>query len=704
LASASVPLEEGFWGVCRLCEALARRRPLVLVFEDVHWAETSMLDLIEYIAATAGDAPLLLLCLARYELLDRRAGWGGRGPHDGVLELRPLTPRDSELLATWLLHDRGAADETREIVDAAQGNPLFVEQLIAMLDDGGWRADERQLPITVEALLAARHELLGPAARLVLECASVLGDRFQGPALARLVPPDIRTALPVHLRALVRKNLLGQTRMAGAADGYRFRHVLVREAAYRRLPKKQRADLHERYADELAAEPQPGGAGGHDELVGHHFERAHAYRVEVGREDAHARGLAERATTHLVAAAGEAFARTDFRAVDQLLGRATPLMAPDDPRRAPALYDRRTSLVTLGRYDEADAVLATAEEAARACNDQRTEWRARLDRVVFESSGPSNAMNILDRARLAREAATVLHRLRDDRGLVRALRLAGSVARDRGRATRMQEDGERMLRHARRSGVYREEAWALWLLADAILIGPMPAPAGIERCEQLLHRGGEVRVGDVGVLGTLAILRAMQGDFDQGRLLIAQGRELMERLGHKRPLLTTMCWRGQLELIARDWVAAEDALREACDFAAVLGHRETGAEASALLARTKLALGEVDEAELLVRAARDGADPASRSAQASWRSVQASILVVCGTPAAAVERASEAARLLRRSDLLSLRADVYVDLATALRARGDTQDGAQVAAQARTFYELKGNRVAAQRVGVSGGV
>jgi class 3 adenylate cyclase/tetratricopeptide (TPR) repeat protein len=697
LVSASVALEEGFWGVRRLCETLARVRPLVLVFEDVHWAETSMLDLIEYVAANVVDAPVLLLCLARHELVEHRPGWGNGRGRTAIVELTPLTPRESELLAVWLIRDRGAAGATDEVVAVAQGNPLFVEQLIGMLADGGWRAGEQQLPVTVEALLAARLELLGPAARLVLEHASVLGVRFELSALAQIVPAHVRTTLPGHVRALVRKDLLGPT-ASSDADGYRFRHVLVREAAYRRLPKEERADLHERYADELASAPALGGAGGRDELIGHHFERAHAYRMQLGREDPRSRRLAERATKHLIAAAAEAFARTDFRAVDQLLARATPLLATDDPRRAPSLYDRGTSLLTLGRFAEADAVLNEALEAARAIGDQQSEWRARLDRAV--SSGFSSGLiNILERSRLARDGVEELGRLDDDRGLVRAWRLAGSVARDRGRAARMEEAGERMLSHARRSGVYREEAWAAWLLADAILIGPTPAATGIDKCEQLVPRRGELRVGDVGPLGTVALLRAMQGDFDQGRELIERGRRLLASLGHKRPLLTTICWRGQLELMAQDWAAAEQALREASELATASGERETLGQVSALRARTMIALGELAEAERLVRTARECAAPECRSAQATWRAVDAVVLAARGSADAAVERASEAARLLRRTDLLSLRADVYVDLATTLRARGDAEGEATAVRQAHALYELKGNKVAARRIG-----
>ena len=698
LRDANVPLEEGFWGVRRLCETLARRRPLVLVFEDVQWAEPAMLDLIEYVAEPVGEAPLFLLCLARTELLDHRPNWGGENGRE-MVTLSPLKQSESELLATWLIRDHGAAAATHEVVEAAQGNPLFLEQLVALLADGGSTAGERQLPATVEAILAARLELLGPASRLVLERASVIGDSFRLSELARLVPSDLRMRLPAYTRGLVAKQLLRPTREGGRQDGYRFGHVLVREAAYRRLPKELRAELHERFAEELAAHPASGGgAGGHDEQVGNHFERAYVYRVQLAREDAHARRLAERATSHLATAAAEALARTDFRAVDRLLARAIPLMAPDDPQRAALLYDRGTSMLTLGCPDGAYAVLGEAIEAARAVDDQRSEWRARLDRTLAADSKGSSASSIREHARLAREGVSALRVLHDDRGLVRAWRIVGSVNGDRGRAARGLVAAERMLVHARRSGVYREEAWALWFLADAILIGPTPVSAGLARCEELLRDRAELRVGDVGVLGTVALLRAMQGEFDHGRQLIGQGRRLMERLGHRSPLLSTLEWLGELELLAGNWSAADEVLREASQIAAdgdVLG---AAAGCSAARARALTALGRPDEAEALVEIARSGMRPTFRAGQASWRSAQAAVHLARGDLDAAVSVAREAARILRATDLLSLRADVYADLSIAVRARGDVDEARCIADQACALYARKGNAVGAERI------
>ena len=341
-------------------------------------------------------------------------------------------------------------------------------------------------------------------------------------------------------------------------------------------------------------------SGGRAELLGYHLERAHAYRLQLEPGDPRGPLLAKRAAAHLTAAGAEAFARTDFRAADQLLARATALMASDDPRRPALLYDRGTSLITLGRAADADAVLAQAVEAAHAIGDTRTQWRARIDRVFIQAEADPAALSVSDQARLAREALRALRTAGDERGLARAWLVAASTEERRGRAAKKEQAAEQTLRYARRSGIYREEAWGLWGLADAILTGPTPVAAGTARCEELLRGRGELRVGDVGVLGTLALFQAMQGHFERGRQLIAQGRELMESLGHTAPLVATMCWRGELELLAGNPGAAEAVLREARHHAAVSGMLETGAIIATLLARALLWQGRDTEAEGLI--------------------------------------------------------------------------------------------------------
>jgi predicted ATPase len=222
--------EETFWAIRRLLETLAREQPLVVWLEDVHWGQPMFLDLVEYIAGWSRDAPILLLCLARPDLLDERPRWPGAS-----LTLEPLTAAESEelldeLAAEWPL----PATARSEIAEAAEGNPLYVEQMVALLAEGE-RADA--VPPTIQALLAARLDRLEPLERAALERAAVVGKELSRSAIAELSPDDERTSLGATLLSLVRKELLRPERGARPGDdGFRFRHALIRDAAYGEIP------------------------------------------------------------------------------------------------------------------------------------------------------------------------------------------------------------------------------------------------------------------------------------------------------------------------------------------------------------------------------------------------------------------------------------------------------------------------------------
>jgi DNA-binding SARP family transcriptional activator/tetratricopeptide (TPR) repeat protein len=697
IGPASGPLDQGFWAVRRLCEGLARQRPLVLVIEDVHWAEETMLDLIEYVAETACDAPILLLCLTRPELLERRPQWGS-GPRAAAIALEPLTTTETGALAASLTRDAATPNAIRaQVVDASQGNPLFAEQLAAMLTASSWPGDEPPLPATVEALIAARLQLLGPAERITLEYASAVGERFARTPIARLVPAQVEAMLDRHLNALVHKQFLRPTLLPGGRDGFRFRHVLVRAAAYRRLLKDERADIHQRYAEWLAALPASQTGNERAETLGHHFERAHVYRSELSPHDPRVPYLADRAALYLAAAGTAAFARADFRAADQLLGRAAALMPPDDPRLPAMLYDRGTSLITLGRLADADAVLTSAAEAGERTVDTPSMWRARLDRVHARTELDPAAVSIAAQEHLAREAISALRICGDSRGLARAWIVIGAVEEMRGRAASQERAALQILKYARRGGTYREIAFGRRHLAEAILSGPTPAGAGIARCQKLTA-GQELRVGDVALLSAAALLQAMQGQFDPGRRRLAEGCELMERLGHTNPLSQTLCRRGELELLAADPAAAEDSLRQAHSLAAQTGNVRLGAQVAGLLAHAVLSQGRAAEAQRLAETARAGAPLESLPAQARWLVILAAIHLARAETGDAVALAGTADKILSATDLLTLRADVLSDLAMALAAGGDKARADQTAQLALALYERKGNIVGSKRI------
>jgi class 3 adenylate cyclase len=237
-------------GVRKLFESRATERPLAVLFDDLQWGEPTFLDLVEHVADWSRDAPILLVCLARPELLELRPGWGGGKMNATTVLLEPLSAAETDELIDELLAG-GSLDETlrERIRAAAEGNPLFVEQMLAMVEES---PDEVAVPSTIQALLAARLDQLPAEERAALERGAVEGQIFHRSAVAALAPDD--PDVPSRLMGLVRKELVRPSRaLLPADDAFRFRHLLIRDAAYDALPKAERAALHERFATWLEA-------------------------------------------------------------------------------------------------------------------------------------------------------------------------------------------------------------------------------------------------------------------------------------------------------------------------------------------------------------------------------------------------------------------------------------------------------------------
>ncbi len=336
--------DEIAWGFRKLIEQEAQGRPLVCVFDDLHWAEETLLDLVEHVADLSRDAPVLLLCMARPELLEKRPAWGGGKWNSTTVLLEPLDAAETELL----LDELGGVEPHlgERIAHAAEGNPLFLEEMFALVRASG--EGDISVPPTIQALLAARLDQLDPAERAVLERGSVEGHLFHQSAVQALANGE---PLAPRLVALVRKQLVRPDKAQFAGEeAYRFRHLLIRDAAYDALPKAVRADLHERFAGWL--EERGADLVELDEILGHHLEQAARYKAELEKPDA---VLAERAAERLAAAGRRALGRGDDRAAASLLERSLALMRPirfdvhlevdlaqtvqADPRRAAAIAD-----------------------------------------------------------------------------------------------------------------------------------------------------------------------------------------------------------------------------------------------------------------------------------------------------------------------------------------------------------------------------
>src|SRR5262245_51968845 len=333
----------------RMLESRAAERPQVVVIDDLQWAEPVFVDLVEHVADLSRDAPIFLLCIARTELLDVRPDWGGGKLNATSLLLEPLDADACARLMGLLAADASFDAALGERITAASaGNPLFVEEMLAMVREHGGDG-EIAVPPTIHALLQARIDSLDGDVRVVMERGAVEGEIFHRGTVAELSPAPVRQAVESHLATLVRKELIRSTSpMLPQDEGFRFRHLLIRDAAYESLPKATRAELHEHFADWLAQYDLVES----DEIVGYHLEQAHRYRAELDGSDPKLDGLASRAAAHLADAGTGAMERGDWGAARSLLRRARTLLPEGSDARAALGPDLSLALLETGEAEE----------------------------------------------------------------------------------------------------------------------------------------------------------------------------------------------------------------------------------------------------------------------------------------------------------------------------------------------------------------
>jgi class 3 adenylate cyclase len=668
-SSTTQSTEETFWAIRRMLETFARERALVLCVEDVHWAEPTFLDLLEYVAGWSRDAPIFILCLARPELLDARPRWGGAS-----ITLEPLTESEAqtlldELSAEWPV----PPDAQAAIAEAAEGNPLFVEQMVAMLAETG-RTD---VPPTIQALLAARLDQLHPLERGLLERAAVAGREFSRGAVADLSPVGERGAVGATLLSLVRKELVRPQQSAIAGDdGFRFRHALIRDVAYGEIPKVARATLHERYADWLTAH------GDEDELAGYHLEQAHGCRAQLGIEDD---TTAERAA-HLLAAAGSrAFRREDMPAAANLLERALGLAALGAERPA-ILRELGVARWRIGDLANATAATDEAIELAAASGDLRREWHARLDRAarIRVQRGHDD-----DLAAVATEAVHVFGSLGDDLGLSQAWRRLALVSLTDWRFADAAQQAGRALEHARLAGDSSENAGLADVLCTALLFGSEPAEPASRRCRKLLGDLEPAQPVTAAISSTLAVLRAMQGSFANARALTAEAAAIYDSLGARLQRAGLAELSASVELLAGDLDAAERELRLAFDVFLDVGSTALAGFNAARLSRLALARDRLDAADARLAFAREHVDRADLDGLVELRLAEGHVALAHGRRDEALPHAVEVCAAVGDTESLTYRAE-----AAALRAACLDEEPVE----AVELYERKGNVAAAAQL------
>src|SRR5436190_15540 len=698
---------ETFWAVRRVCESVAQRQPLVLCFEDIHWAEPTLLDLIEYLAGWVRDAPVLLLCLARPESLADRPAFVGAAAPPHSLELEPLSPADAAAMVDALgIVETGGGAERERIVEAAEGNPLFVEQLAALVAETG-RLDS--VPPTLQALLAARLDRLSTAERGAIERASVAGRQFWSEAGIEMTAEPEHDAVSAALFSLVRKDLIRPARSSSrSGDAFRFGHALIRDAAYAGIPKERRAQLHELFADWLGA-VSGARATEFEEILGYHLEQAYRYRMELGRLDDDTRGVGERAGELLGDAGGRAFARGDTPAAVDLLARAAAVLPDDHPMRLEVLPELGSALMRTGDFSRADDVLGEAVERAASAGDKRLELRALIERGFFRSfTEPGDSTDEI--IHVAEAAIPLLEQLGDHLGLAKAWWLRSEADVTAGRWAARAEALERALHHSRLSGDGRDEPTLISLLAQALTYGPTPVPEAIRRCEELrqeargpvpesveeLRDRASAERGVEAALGTtLAELHAMQGEFAEARALCARARALYDDLGLRYKRASTSFSPAAVELLAGEPEAAIEELRWSYDTLEAMRARGVCSTVAAFLAQALVAAGRYEEAEELSVVSEETAAAADVVTQVVWRAARAAALARRGEAAEAESLAREAVTEARTTDFLDLQGTALLALADVLQVTGSAGAASAAIEAARATYERKGNVVAA---------
>ena len=699
--------EETFWAVRKLLEALASRRPLIVVFDDLQWAEPTFLDLIEHIADYSRGCPILILCMARPELLDERPGWSGGKMNATCVLLEPLSYDDcAELIANLRGPAPLAAKSEARIAQAAEGNPLFAEELLAMVIDEE-RVDRRgreqasdeaprlSLPPTIQALLSARLELLPEDERALVELASVEGTQFHRGAVGELAPSWSEVSLDRGLSALVRRDLIRPDRATFVGEqAFRFRHVLIRDAAYESLRKDARAELHERFASWLEHTAGP-RLHEFEEIVGYHLELAYQYVRMLRGADVDADALAARASRRLESAGRRALRRSDLHAAVGLLERAATLPVDDDPRRATLLVDLAATEIEAGKLTKAKSVLVKAGQLAAtrddACASAHVEVQRqflKLDEVTVQETNEAN--QVVERVLPVFEAAG------DHLGLSRAFRLRAYLHWIEAHAAAAARAWHEAAEHARLAGAERERIELLLWVASSLFFGPTPVDEAIITCEQIRGEVSADAAAEAATLHPLAGLHAMGGRFALARELLATSRDLVADIDPTLNLAVSHP-RAIVEMLAGDPAAAEAYLKADSDtLDEMMGLLAT---TDAFRAQAILAQERDEEAEHYTKLSEQRAATSDLLTQIIWRSVRARVLARRGSFDQAESLARQAVSLAAQTDFLNQRGDALLDLAHVLHEAGRPEAARAAAAEALDLYQQKGNSVTAETAG-----
>jgi len=673
---ASSP-NELFWAVRTQLEEVARDRPLVVCLDDIQWGEPTFLDLVDHVADLSRGAPIFLLCLARPELLDQRPGWGGGKLNATTILLEPLSTEECERL----IDEQGGVEPglRERILRLADGNPLFVEETIAFARESG----RVEVPSTVQALLQARLDQLGGRERAVVQGAAVEGQVFHRGTVLELAD---QPAVDEQLAALVRKELIHPAPATLPGDqGYRFRHLLIRDAAYDALPKETRADLHERFATWLEAH----GAELFelDEIAGYHLEQAARNRRELDRPRADLEG---RAARRLAAAGLRAVDRADVDAANNLLGRAVALLPVDDPSRTRLIVERLAALVEPTRAGVRRALLDELEPS----EDPALRLHLRLARELLRQQTDMRAA--ADDERTLDEALQTFGDANDDLGLAHAHLVASWRHWGRSNARDTLAALELSFEHAARAHLHGLSFTMRPMRIAALTQGPFTAADVEQRIAPLRARGSLLEQHLV--LLADAHLARLAGRHDEALAFLSDAGRLAGNLGLTFFAIAAATNRAEV-------LYDDGRLREAAEqFRAIDEEFERTGLASfrstvlIQLARALEGLDELDEAERFAELGEELGGPEDVINVAWGRAVRARVAAARGHHDAAAALAHQAVAAADTTDFPQVRGDAREALAYVLHAAGRDDDARRELEQALELWRQFDRRPAAERV------
>jgi class 3 adenylate cyclase/tetratricopeptide (TPR) repeat protein len=677
-AAGEIAQAELHWGLRRTMQLVAGRRPTVIVFEDLHWAEPTLIELVDYLVTTREGIPLLALWTARPEFLETdREFANGRGSRRAELEVLPLAA-GTRLLGD-LIGDAelASSDFAEALIANAGGNPLFLEETVRMLQDQGmleagrWKeASESgmlRVPTSLQGLISSRLDRLDRRDKDVAHDASIVGSVFWAGAVAHLGAENGFVAVDPSdpLRALERQDFIRANPVSNVAgeDEYAFKHILIRDVAYGQVPKGRRVQLHVRFSDWVARFPS--SADELVEIVAWHLEQACRLSREVARSPIEPPFLA--AAGALANAARRAEQREGMREAHRYYTRALEMLGDDFLERQLELRLRRGAItMLLGQIKEACDELLEVVDLANEHGSMAVECEALilLGDIDQRQGRPSEARKRLD------AAGALASKLREPSLQVKVAFISATVTFDFEGDFQSEEIDDRELRTEGHLRI------AVTLMNHGRY---QDAEQELLRCLRVAGEMGSLKV-QAEATAWLGGVTYYRGDREEGRRLGLQAREWLERTGDSYFLAQNLVWLAAYALFEGDAARAEAQLREAMPVALEIGGWIV-IQAYRYLAEALLDQGRLDEARELVEFAARNLPEEDSYARAELLRAQARVCAAVGESAAATTSFTEALRLLEELHLSVELAETRIALARALAQLGDM-------AGARTAFQL----------------